>query len=136
MAKGRVRPVLVAVPAAGLDHAPCFGHGVGPVQVQVLVSQRAVEPLDKGLLGRLARPGEVDANLAPVRPQSTRGPVNSDQWLNVLNILGRLVLPEPDDTPRSVSKDAIATPQRTVQVAETSAKETCLARREGSFPAA
>jgi len=69
MAKGHVRPALVAVPPPGLDHVPCFGHGFEPVQVQALVSQGTVERLDEGVFGRLARPREVDANLAPVSSQ-------------------------------------------------------------------
>lgn len=55
-----MRTALIVVATPGLDLPPGLAQCLERVQVQALVAQRAVEGLDEGVVGRLARPGEVN----------------------------------------------------------------------------
>jgi len=48
---------------------PGVGERQEPVRVETLGPQPAIERFDKGVIGRLAWPAEVERNLVLVRPQ-------------------------------------------------------------------
>ena len=64
-----VRPTLVVLDPPSFDLRFGFLNGLEPVNIQALVPKRSVERFDEAVIGRLARPIEVDRHLVVVRPQ-------------------------------------------------------------------
>ncbi len=63
-----MRPLLVVVLPPLLDPGPCISRGQEPRGVQALRPQARIERLDKGVVRRFARSGEIDLHLVQVRP--------------------------------------------------------------------
>ena len=64
-----MRTALVIVPPPSLNDDLRLDYRHEPVQVQALVPQAAVEGLDERIIGRPARPGEVDPCAMVVGPE-------------------------------------------------------------------
>ena len=63
-----MRSGLGIVPPPGLDFALCIGQAHEPMFVQAPLTHPAIEALHHGVVGRLARPAEVDLNTALICP--------------------------------------------------------------------
>ena len=67
-AEGCVRSVFVVVAPPLFDPLAGIGHGQEPGGIQAFRPQGGVERLDEGIVGRLARPGEVDLHAVEIGP--------------------------------------------------------------------
>jgi hypothetical protein len=67
-----VRTALVILPPPPFDLGLCIGQRQEPVCIEALVTQSTVEGFDKGIVGRFARPGEVQRYAIGVGPAIER----------------------------------------------------------------
>ena len=67
-----MRSDLVEVRPPRLDLAPGVVQRQEPVCVQAFITQTAVEAFDEGIVGRLARPAEVQRDAVDVGPMVER----------------------------------------------------------------
>jgi len=69
VADGPVRPILVIISEPNLHLFGRIRKCQEPVRVQALAAEAAVERLDEGVIGGLARPREVQGDALGIRPQ-------------------------------------------------------------------
>ena len=67
-AKQCVMTALIIVLSPRLDHGASVGQPQEPADVQALIAQAIVERLHEGIVGRLARPANVERHAVLVRP--------------------------------------------------------------------
>jgi hypothetical protein len=64
-----VRPFFVVIPPPSFDLIPGVIQAEEPVLVEAFLPESAVEGLDIGVVGRLARTGKVQSDLIPIGPE-------------------------------------------------------------------
>lgn len=64
-----MRTALIVFLLPGQDLAFCIAQGFKPVSVQAFVPKRAIEGLDKRIVGRLPRTAELDLDFVVVGPE-------------------------------------------------------------------